>query len=169
MLEELKAKGTGDYIRHLAATIETRLTMLGAGTVPPSFSLSDDEGKMTSSRDLKGKYLIVSFARSDNAFSVSEYGILKSLALKFRDNLNVITILRDGDYKAGLKRFRNMGFNWVILDGTEADLTEYLYDVTLYPSFLLIDREGKIIVNPCPFPSENLEAVIGRKIAEEKN
>lgn len=169
MLEELKSRGSSEYIRNIAGTIVAKLTMLGAGTIPPFFSLRDDKGEMTSVKDLKGKYLILSFARSDNAFSVSEYGILKSWALKFRDDLNVVTILRDNDYNTGLKRFHNFGFNWVILDGSEADMTEYLYDVVLYPSFLLLDREGKIIVNPCPFPSENLEALIGKKIAEEMN
>jgi len=32
----------------------------------------------------------------------------------------------------------------------------------MYPSFMLIDREGKILADPSPFPSENLEAVIAK-------
>ena len=32
----------------------------------------------------------------------------------------------------------------------------------MYPSFLLIDRKGQIIADPCPYPSEDLELTINK-------
>jgi hypothetical protein len=77
--------------------------------------------------------------------------------------------LRDKDFASGVKRLHNLGFNWIFLNGSDSDIAEYQYGVTMYPSFILIGRDGKILLEPSPFPSENLDAVLGKKIAEEKN
>jgi len=45
--------------------------------------------------------------------------------------------------------------------GKREDL-EFKYDLKMYPSFLLLDREGKMIANPCPYPSEDLEGTINK-------
>jgi biopolymer transport protein ExbD len=34
----------------------------------------------------------------------------------------------------------------------------------MYPSFILIDSEGKIFINPAPMPSENLEQAVASMV-----
>jgi hypothetical protein len=167
ILNELSRSGSSDYIRNLAGMVSEKLTALNPGKTPPVIKLLDESGEWVSLADMKGRFIILSFGMSDNAFSVSEYGIMKTWLQKYRDKLGAVTVLRDKDYAAGIKRMHSMGFNWTILDGSSADLSEYQYEVTMYPSFMLIDRDGKISIKPCPFPSENLDAVLGKKFADE--
>jgi hypothetical protein len=168
-LNELNNSGSSAYIRDLAKMISGSLTALNTGNKPPDLKMKDEQGKWMTLTDLKGKYVLLSFALSDNAFSVSEYGILKTWISKYKDNLFVVTVLRDKDFASGVKRLHNLGFNWIFLNGSDSDIAEYQYGVTMYPSFILIGRDGKILLEPSPFPSENLDAVLGKKIAEEKN
>jgi hypothetical protein len=168
-LKQLGDSGSSAYIRELATLISGSLTALNAGNRPPEFSMKEYNGKYVSISDLKGKYILLSFAISDNAFTVSEYGIMKTWISKYRDNLIVVTVLRDRDFNVAVNRMHSFGFNWILLNGSDADTIEYQYQVTMYPSFMLIGKDGKILMDPSPFPSENLDAVIARKIAEEKN
>jgi len=168
-LKQLSDSGSSAYIRELATLISGSLTALNAGNRPPEFSMKDYSGKYFSISDLKGKYILLSFAMSDNAFTVSEYGIMKTWISKYKDNLIVVTVLRDRDFNVAVNRMNSFGFNWILLNGSDADTIEYQYQVTMYPSFMLIGRDSKILMDPSPFPSENLDAVIARKIAEEKN
>jgi hypothetical protein len=64
---------------------------------------------------------------------------------------------------------KNSGFNWVFLDGSQADSLEYLYDIKMYPVFIFLDREGKIIASPAPFPSENLELMVSKLLQKDVN
>jgi hypothetical protein len=169
LLNELTSSGSSPYIRDLAKMISGSLTSLNPGTVPPELKLMNELGKLISPADFKGKYVLLSFACSDNAFAVAEYGILKTWISKYRDNLIVVTVLRDRDFASGVKRLRNLGFNWIFLNGYDSDITEYQYGVTMYPSFTLLGRDGKILLEPTPFPSENLDGVISKKLEEEKN
>jgi hypothetical protein len=79
---------------------------------------------------------------------------------KYSRDLAVLTILRDRSFKDGIKKMRENGFDWVCLDGSDADIMDYTFGVKLYPSFIIIDREGRIATSTCPMPSENLEAYL---------
>jgi len=167
ILGNLEKDGSSTYIKELAAGVRQKLTALGDGSAPPDLNLKDDTGTLFRVSGLKGKYVLLSFGKSDNSFTLSEYGILKSWLPHFANDLKVVTVLRDRDFATGLKRLHNMGFAWTILDGSSADLEEYLFGVTMYPSFLLLDREGKILVRQCPFPSENFDQFFSSRLNDE--
>lgn len=169
LLSLLSGEGSSETIRDLATRIEERVSLLAVATRPPDFRLADSSGRQYSPGDFGGKYLLISFARSDNTFSAAEYGILNSWLQKYKDKLRVVTVLRDGDFKKGVSLMSGLGFSWLMLDGSSADLLEYLYDVKIYPSFLLVGPDGMIVIRNCPFPSENLEAIVKKlTTAEEK-
>ncbi len=167
LLQNLSLTASSQYNKDLAAKVYARLTSLEKGRVPPPVSLRDDTGALFSLNNLRGKFILVSFGRSDNAFTLSEYGILSTWAGKYKDQLKVVTILRDDDFRSGTARMSSMGFKWLMLDGSSADLQEYLYEVVIYPSFILIDRQGHILMRNCPFPSENLDQRMSEIIENE--
>jgi hypothetical protein len=168
LVRALQAEGSSAYTRGLAENVANRLTSLDAGSIPPALELKNEQGMTFQAGGLKGKYVLISFTKSDNAFSVAEYGILRSWEARFSSDLRVITVLRDRNFPAGLKKMRNMGFGWTVLDGSAADMEEYLYNVTFYPSFLLIGRDGKVALRNCPFPSENFERQFEKILEDEK-
>lgn len=162
IISSIGSEGSSKFLRELAITIMERLSVLSVSTSPPDLNLSDMGGKQYDLNDFSGKYLLISFARSDNSFSIAEYGILNTWLGKYKEKLQMVTILRDSDFKKAVSRMKGYGFSWIMLDGSSADLLEYLYDVKLYPSFLLVDPSGMIMIRYCPFPSETLEALIGK-------
>jgi hypothetical protein len=156
-------------MKELATIVLTGMLSSLPGNTPPEFSLSDSDGKMITLKDFRGSYVILYFAKSDDRSSLMESGVLNMWQKKYINDLQVITVLTDKDFKAAITKMKNSGFNWVFLDGSQADSLEYLYDIKMYPVFIFLDREGKIIASPAPFPSENLELMVSKLLQKDVN
>lgn len=163
IMEALKEEGSSAYIRELSALMIEQITEILPGRIPPDFSLISSDGKRLSLKDFMGKFLVLNFAQTDIPASIAEFSILKMWCDKYSEEVSVVTILTDRDFNSALGKMKKYGFNWVFLDGSDSDILEYRYNIKMYPSFILIDTEGKIAANPAPYPSENLERIIARK------
>jgi len=168
IISSLKSDGFSPFIKEIASQLLEKIVSTLPGTIPPDFSLLNDNGRKVSLKDFKGRYLIMSFTRSDNPATVMEFGLLNMWYKKYQADLEVITILTDHDYKSAMKKMENNGFKWTFLDGSSSDFLEYQYDIKMYPTFLVLDRENRIIADPASFPSEYLESWIRKLIREEK-
>jgi hypothetical protein len=168
MFSFISIEGSSEFIKNLAAVTGERVSMLSVATRPPDFRLKDSDGREYSPGNFAGKYLLISFARTDNTFSVAEYGMMNSWLQNYSDRIRVVTILRDGDFEKAVSKMSQFGFSWLMLDGSSADMLEYLYDIKIYPSFLLVDPEGMIVMRNCPFPSENLESVVKKLTTDQE-
>jgi hypothetical protein len=164
LISSVRSEGSSVYIRGIAAAVSERLLSLHAGSPAHDFILKDEEGKEKSVTGFGGKYLLLSFARSDNAAVMAEYGILNTWYKKYSANLQVVTILTDSDFTSAFQRMRSSGYSWTMLNGSGQDLLEYLYNVKMYPSFILVGPDGKTVIGSCPYPSENLERIVAVKI-----
>ena len=80
-----------------------------------------------------------------------EFGIINMWHKKYMNDLQIVTILTDKDFKSALNKMKNNGLTGSFSMVLPADHLEYLYDIKMYPSFLLLDREGKIIARSVPF------------------
>jgi hypothetical protein len=164
LISSLRSEGSSSYIKELAGIISERITALLQGSKAPGFALRDSAGSEKTIAGFGGKYLLLSFTRSDNAASMAEYSILNSWYKKYAANLQVVTILTDRIFESGAERMKTSGFGWTMLDGSMQDLLEYHYNVQMYPAFTLVGRDGKIVIGSCPYPSENLERILAVKI-----
>jgi hypothetical protein len=86
---------------------------------------------------------------------------------KYAKDVQVVTILTDKNFKAGFTALKNHGFSWIFLNGSERIDLDFVYDLKMYPSFILLDREGKIIADPCLYPSEDLEITINKLLLRD--
>ena len=168
ILSAIRSEGSSEYIKGLASVLTDDLLSLLPGTKPPLFSLKGISGNRLSNDDFRGKFLLLSFSRSDNSSSLLEYGLLKMWNARYKDDLEVVTILRDRKFEEAVIRMKNFGFDWIFLDGSDSDILDYNYDIRMYPSFMLVGRDGNIISNTCPMPSENLESYIRNIIQRDK-
>jgi hypothetical protein len=155
-----KSQSESEHIRNIASELLLRINSTLPGHAPPDFSLLSNSGKMLSMKDFRGKYLLLGFVRSDDMASIPELGIIKMWQNKYSNDLQVVTVLANKNFKSASEILEKRGFNWTILDGSDSDDLNFTYDLKMYPTFLLLDREGRIISDPCPYPSENLEQVI---------
>jgi hypothetical protein len=162
IISEMKQEGSTDFIKNVASAVLFPINSSLSGNFPPDFSLLNSDGKLMSLKNFRGKYLLLGFARSDNQASLLELGIINMWQKKYINDIQIVTILSDKDFKNACAVLKNKGFKWTFLDGSKKEMLEFNYNLKMYPSFLLLDREGKMIANPCLYPSENLEFTINK-------
>jgi len=158
----MKSEGATIFIKNASSSVLGEIDNSLPGNTLPDFLLENAEGKLMSLKDFRGKYLILGFSRSDDQVSLMEMGILKTWQQKYINDVQVIVILTDKDFKSSSQSLSNRGFKWIFLDGSKKEKLEFDYDIKMYPSFILIDRMGKIIADPSPYPSEGLELTISK-------
>jgi hypothetical protein len=163
----MKKEAPSDYIRNLAAVVLDRILPSMPGHLPPVFSLKDQNGENRSIKDFAGSYVLLNFTTAGNRMTIAEFEIIKAWGGRFDKKLTVVTILAGESFASGLEKMRTNGYNWIFLDGSQSDNIEFDFAIKMYPSFILLDREGRIVSNPCPFPSENVEEIITRLLFKE--
>ncbi|BAV06953.1 Peroxiredoxin [Filimonas lacunae] len=132
-----------------AARIE-KARLLGIGQMGPVFSAPDTTGKAVSTRDFKGKYVLVDFwaswckpCRAENP------NVLKAYE-KYKDkNFTVLGVSLDNEKakEAWLKAIHDDAMPWTQisdLKGWSSPAAE-LYDVHAIPQNYLLDPSGKIV------------------------
>lgn len=151
-------------VRDIALLAGEKLRKFIPGSPLPAFSLPGADANSWSPASWRGKFLLLNFGRSDSWSTISEFGLLKQWHTQYGEYLAIVTILCDDDYQAGLEKMRTGGFDWMILDGSEAVDVSDMYEVKYFPSFYLADSQGNIILAPAPFPSENLLQILLEKL-----
>jgi peroxiredoxin len=99
----------------------------------------------------------LSFISVDSYACQKELELLKVLYDKHKDDFRVISISIDDDFEKAKAYFEQHGFEWPLLDDTDDKSTAKAYKVRAYPSYYLIDPDGKLIMSPAAGPAENFE------------
>jgi hypothetical protein len=158
----MQSEGATIFIKNIASEVLGEIDNSLPGNYPPDFLLANSEGKMMSMKDFRGKYLLMGFGRSDSQVTLMEMGRINLWRQKYINDVQIVIILTDKDFKSSSQSLINRGFKWIFLDGSKKEKLEFNYKIKMYPSFLLIDRKGQIIADPCPYPSEDLELTINK-------
>jgi hypothetical protein len=160
----MKTAASSRYLGRLADIVLERMLQTHPGQPAPDFSLKNTDGETVSPKYFNGRFVLLNFAETVNPVTISEFEIIKGWGGKYEKDLAVVTVLTGSDYAAGLEKMKDKGCDWTILDGSTADDTEYKYGIKFYPVFILLDRFGRIVSNPCNYPSENLETSIRKTL-----
>ncbi len=135
------------------------------GKQAPDFTVVDMAGKEFSLSQFKGKYVFIDFWATWCGPCKQEIPFLKKLYEDFqKKNIVIMSISIDQDKKAWEKMVTAEGFKWYQFHDGNKMSDKFV--VRFIPSFILIDREGKIIDPRAPNPSDRnlrkmLEALPG--------
>ncbi len=142
-------------VRKIAGNVLRRFNTLRCGTPAPSFVLEGVDGKKYRPENFRGKYLYLNFSSRVSYSSLRQFPLLSDLLKKYGDHLAVVTVAVE-DKPALLKAFvRGKGYTWPFLVcGTDCAVAAR-YEVRGFPTYYLIDPEGKILLAPAPAPTEN--------------
>ena len=126
------------------------------GKKAPDFSCNDINGKQYSLNDFKGKYIFIDFWATWCDPCRKETPSMKSLFNKYKDNKNIIIISLsiDKDKDEWKKVVKNENMNWLQLNTLPDSKFLEEYQIEGIPTFVLIDKEGKIINPDSPRPSD---------------
>lgn len=122
------------------------------GMDAPIFNLPDLEGNMVSLEDFTGKYVYIDFWATWCGPCKIEIPVLEQLAIDYAGkNIEIISISVDRDKQAWIDMITEDKPNWLQLHDSINLNDEYL--VKFIPTFVLIDRNGKILDPRAPRPS----------------
>lgn len=157
ILDSLIEKTTIPEHRQTGMEIRSKITRLLAGYRPPDFKLSDQGGNLRSLDDFKGKYTYLMFCTTQNYACITEFEQVKKLYQKHADKLNIVTILADDDFAASKKFIQGKQLPWTFLHYANSPDILKEYDIRAFPTYFLLDPEGRLVLSPAPSPMENFE------------
>jgi len=146
-----------DFLR-IAENLRTNFTKLVTGYTAPPFMLPKPNGKMLKSTDFIGKFLYIQFFNPLSYTSQQQMEVLKTLKQRIPENFEIVTIFvskNKADLNKYLEQHPDYNWNFVFYDNNNQLLTDY--KVKAYPMYYLVNPDGKLILNPAPSPTEDIE------------
>ncbi len=168
LLEGLRKSTSVKLHKSLASYIRWKVTRLDPGNPAPGFSLLNAEKKWVSLKDFKGRYVYFNFAGFQNYACQVQFPELGELAKKFKSDLAVLTLIVDKTPEDMKNRIELYSYKWNFLYiGAHSDLPEK-YNVRAYPTFILIDRNSRLLKIPAKAPLEGFESFFESILLKEK-
>lgn len=161
------------YHRLIAQNILKKRTSLDVGDTIPDFTLYNQDSVAFNLDKFKGKYVYLNFCRSDNFACVQDYKILKKMNEKTKKELQIVTLSYEKDFNS-FKEFKkkNPQYNWTFLYAGDHPEIKQIFKFKAMPSYLLLDKTGKIEILSAPAPMDDFQEkfaqIIIKKRKEEK-
>jgi cytochrome oxidase Cu insertion factor (SCO1/SenC/PrrC family) len=158
ILDTLISTTPDKELKNAAVSIRKETTKLLVGFKPPTFSLYDADSNLVTLENFKGKYVYLNFCSCFSYTCLNEFASLKTLHDKYKDKLQIVTILLDNDKNVIKSFLARSNYQWKFLHyGNQATIIKD-YDIRAFPTYYLIDPDGNLALSPSPSPSEDFEA-----------
>lgn len=124
----------------------------------PTLKLKDINDNEITLDKYKGKPLVLSFVRLNDIACLREMDMQAAFVDSLQNDVNFLTVdcdrTMDALYNFKVNNRKGASYKWDFVHfGGNWDLLEK-YNVKVFPTFVLIDKDGVIIQNPMPSPSE---------------
>ena len=145
-------------LNELAQSIRNKTTKLLVGFDPPDFKLYDRDSNIVSLENFKGKYVYLNFCSCYSYTCLNEFVMLDNLHQKYKDKLEIVTIIIDEDVNVLKSYLSRSNYTWKFLYfGHQSSIIKD-YDIRAFPTYYLVDPQGKLVMSPAPSPGEDFEA-----------
>jgi len=141
----------------IAQHIKKKVLQARVGFDAPSFELKDTSGVIQSNRSFLSNYVYLNFISLESFACQQELELMKALHTKHKDDLKLVSISIDDDLDKVKAYFKKYNYNWTLLADDSKQSTAAKYKVKAYPTYYLINPEGKLTMSPAPGPGENFE------------
>jgi len=121
------------------------LNAAAVGSVAPDFTLQNEKGRMISLKDFAGKYVVLEFWGTWCGYCIKELPRLKTCHSKYHNKVEFIGISYKDNRQSWLKAISKYELNWTNLLA-ENDEVRDKYGVEGFPTKIIIDNEGKIVL-----------------------
>ncbi len=150
-------KTPSEKYNNWAEQVRYKINSLRKNHAPANFTLPDSDSNMVSLNELKGKFVYLNFFTANNYVCQKHVRMLKKYHTKFGENLNIVTIFVAKDFTdmVNFKNVHNCNWKFLYYDG-KGDLLDH-YQVEVFPTYFLLDKQNKIVYLPTPSPEEDFE------------
>lgn len=169
LFQELVTKSEYREHQKIAENILNQFTGLEIGTPAPVFKLKTIEGTLKTKESYKGSYVYLVFMSDNCPACESDLLLLEELNKKYYANIAIVGIFVNYT-KEGLHRFENQnhsGFDKLLFANDFELLNSYR--VRNFPLYFLLDRTGKILLNPAKKPHEDIVRYFDFLIKQDKD
>jgi peroxiredoxin len=157
ILDSLIASSDNIVEIETAKSIRDKVTQLLAGYAPPQFELYDIDSNLVGLEQFKGKFIYLNFCSCFSYTCLNEFVMLQNLYRKHNKYLEIVTVVIDDDVQVMKDFLLRSGYQWTFLHfDNQPDIFKD-YDVRVFPTYYLIDHEGKLSMSPAPAPAEEFE------------
>jgi len=121
------------------------------------FILPNYKGEMISLSSFRGKYVYLTFGRSENYACMKDNKLLKEIKYSNLNGLEIVTISSDQNRNTFDDFVKsNPQYSWTFLYDEKKTITSK-YGIKVLPSYILIDPDGRIAMTPFVSPNENFK------------
>jgi len=156
-LDSVKMLTTIPEHKIIAENIRKKVLKTRSGFPAPKFELRDANGIFRSSNDYLANYVYLNFMSVESFSCQQDLELLKTLYEKHKTDFKIISICIDDDFKKAVDYFKQKGYEWTLLSYKEQKNIINNYNVKAYPTYYLIDPDGKFAMSPAVSPGENFE------------
>jgi peroxiredoxin len=123
----------------------------------PFFELPDKNGTLININDFEGNFIYLSFYHPDSYVCKRQVDLLKILNDYDVDKLEIVTVFIADSPEEMTEFIKDNDCNWTFLyyDNNAEILKDY--QILVYPTYVLINPEGKLVKYPASSPEEEFE------------
>ena len=158
------------FHKKLCSNIISYLTKLTPGTNAPSFELLDVQGRLVKLPDFKGKFVYLDFWATWSTPCLKEMKVIPELVKKFGKEIEFVSISIDEDYDTMVNFLngKDREESGVYLHFGRDKKVKGNYNIRSVPTYVIIDREGKIIDSFAKRPSGGIEQTFSKLLQEKQ-
>ena len=156
------------YLKYIKDLLE-KSVLLHQGDLAPEFYLLGDDNNYYGLKDFRGKIILLNFWFPGCLPCIKEVPYERRLVDSFgKDDfalLNICLFTEQDEWNNAIVKYDMAGINLFANENWKTVLSNNYY-LRSYPHYTLIDRDGIVINNKCPKPSENLIEIIKKELYE---
>lgn len=166
VLDGLIAQAPSGQVQSAGETIRTKVTKLMRGFAPPAFRLKDVNGKEVTLDDFKGKFVYLNFCSCQSYACMQEFEMMARLNEQMKGQLVMVSVIADENDKALTDMLARRPYTWPFLLTANQPGVTLDYDIRAFPTYYLVDPDGKLALSPAPSPGESLLMALMRLYRE---
>jgi thiol-disulfide isomerase/thioredoxin len=151
------------WLESLRTYFRSKEIRAGKGKIPPNFALADLNDSLVSLKSLKGNIIVLSFWFAGCRPCIEEFPTENALAEKFKNQpvriVSVCVNTSETQWKQWSKRFALKTINLWANSQWEKTIIEK-YDLTVFPKYVLIDKDYLVVETNADRPTQGLEKQI---------
>lgn len=154
ILKKIKQNSQNNEVNRLIKNYLAKLSHLLKNTGAPDFKIGD-----IALSDYKGKYLYLNFCNTTNSVWERDAKLLMKLHEAFGKDIEFLSLASDVDPIRFRNKLKQSEANWpvVLIDKDNSILKDY--KIKVFPTYIIIDPEGKVYQYPARGPHDGVEKV----------
>ena len=154
MIDSIEHSTLVKDVKITAKNIKTKLTKLLPNYYAPKFKLRDINGNLVSLDKYKNEFVYLNFCNPASYSCQKDFKTLQQLNIQKYELFNIVTICVCNSFDEMKYLVEKNNFNWTFLYYEKDNDLLKDYKIRVYPSYYLINPEGKLIMSPAFPPTE---------------